>query len=141
MIKIRALNQESSEESEGDEDVPTITKEAQVQKQEGTEGLAHPALILKYSCLKNMGTVLEKQGEMQAALQFYLQAAELDGTDVSLCKLLTAVSAISCSLDNYQQKSMRWAAEKSYPFKINQCFETAKRLLRDKTALYEGHTE
>jgi hypothetical protein len=30
MIKIRALNEESSEESEGDEDVPTVTKEAQV---------------------------------------------------------------------------------------------------------------
>lgn len=30
MNRIHALNEESSEESEGEEDIPTITKEAQV---------------------------------------------------------------------------------------------------------------
>ncbi|XP_069674696.1 calcineurin-binding protein cabin-1-like isoform X2 [Periplaneta americana] len=122
MIKLRALNEESSEESEGEEDVPTVTREAQEQtafaqyndalvmlrdknfegartifqdllensflvevtKQEGTEGLGHPALVLKYSCLKNMGTIYEKQGELQGALKSFLQAAELDGSDVTL---------------------------------------------------------
>jgi len=30
MIRLRALNEESSEESEGEEEIPLITKEAQV---------------------------------------------------------------------------------------------------------------
>jgi hypothetical protein len=30
MIRIRALNEKSSEESEGEEDIPLITREAQV---------------------------------------------------------------------------------------------------------------
>jgi hypothetical protein len=30
-------------------------------------------LVLRYSCHKNMGTLLEKQGELQEALQHYLK--------------------------------------------------------------------
>jgi len=45
----------------------------QITKQDGTKGLGHPALVLKYSCFKNMGTLLEKQGELREALQHYLQ--------------------------------------------------------------------
>lgn len=45
----------------------------QITKRDGTEGLRHPALVLKYSCLKNMGMLLEKQGELQGALQRFLQ--------------------------------------------------------------------
>jgi hypothetical protein len=44
----------------------------QITKQDATEGLGHPAMVLKYSCLKNMGTLLERQGELQGALQHYL---------------------------------------------------------------------
>jgi hypothetical protein len=32
MIRLRALNEESSEESEGEEEIPLITKEAQVRQ-------------------------------------------------------------------------------------------------------------
>ncbi|XP_021936408.1 calcineurin-binding protein cabin-1-like isoform X2 [Zootermopsis nevadensis] len=56
----------------------------EITKRDGTEGLRHPALVLKYSCLKNMGMLLEKQGELQGALQRFLQASELDRSDVTL---------------------------------------------------------
>nr|XP_034185241.1 calcineurin-binding protein cabin-1-like isoform X1 [Osmia lignaria]XP_034185242.1 calcineurin-binding protein cabin-1-like isoform X1 [Osmia lignaria]XP_034185243.1 calcineurin-binding protein cabin-1-like isoform X1 [Osmia lignaria] len=121
MIKISALNEESSEESE-EEDVPTITKEAQeqialteynkalellkenkqedalnifkdlletelldeVEKPEIPDGRSRPMLSLKYSCFKNIGAIQATLENYDAAIENYWEAANLDGTDVTL---------------------------------------------------------
>ncbi|XP_029179074.1 calcineurin-binding protein cabin-1-like [Nylanderia fulva] len=121
MIKISALNEESSEESE-EEDVPTITKEAQeqialteynkalellkkdkqeealvifrdlldtelldeVEKPEVPDGRSRPMLSLKYSCFKNIGAIQAACGNYKDAVDNYWEAANLDGSDVTL---------------------------------------------------------
>ncbi|KAK7862955.1 hypothetical protein R5R35_004909 [Gryllus longicercus] len=127
MLRFRALNQESSDESEGEEDAPTITREAQEQhafseyrtalsllrekKIEEAKSLlkgildgdilpevdldecaGHPLSVLKYSCLKNMGSILAQQGDYDNSLAHYMQAAKLDSNDVMLWYHLGSVA-------------------------------------------------
>ncbi|XP_063910388.1 calcineurin-binding protein cabin-1-like isoform X2 [Zophobas morio] len=114
MLKIRALNRESS----SDEDVPVIRREAQeeialelynkalrlqsienvaeaeeillnllnenIPQLENNGGLPSSMSTLKYSCCVNIGNVYVKKGDIDNALEYYLNASELDGTDVTL---------------------------------------------------------
>lgn len=43
-----------------------------------------PLLALKYSCLKNLGTLDLKAGDDAKALDFFLEALQLDDTDTAL---------------------------------------------------------
>ncbi|CAH0547224.1 unnamed protein product [Brassicogethes aeneus] len=114
MLKIRALNRESS----SDEDVPVIRREAQeeialelynkslrfqkINNIKGSEaillklieenipllenngGLPKSMSTLKFSCYLNLGHVYLKQENTSKALENYLTASELDGGDVTL---------------------------------------------------------
>lgn len=50
----------------------------------GVDGLARPAAALKYACLKNLGNVLVLQGRAEDGLQCFIQAVELDESDVTM---------------------------------------------------------
>ncbi|KAK6618665.1 hypothetical protein RUM43_013056 [Polyplax serrata] len=43
-----------------------------------------PGLMLKYSCLKNLAVLSQKKNLLSEALEFYNQALEVEGTDVSM---------------------------------------------------------
>ncbi|KAJ8933156.1 hypothetical protein NQ314_014183 [Rhamnusium bicolor] len=114
MLKIRALNRESS----SDEDVPVIRREAQEEialelynkalrlqaKGEHSEsesillklieenipllenngGLPKSMSTLKYSCFVNLGNIYLKENKVIDALDKYSTASDLDSTDVTL---------------------------------------------------------
>ncbi|RZC42711.1 calcineurin-binding protein cabin-1, partial [Asbolus verrucosus] len=114
MLKIRALNRESS----SDEEVPVIRREAQeeialelynkalrlqsadklaeadeillnlinenIPQLENHGGLPSSMSTLKYSCYFNLGNIYIKKGDLDNALDYYLNASELDSTDVTL---------------------------------------------------------
>ena len=106
MLKIRALNRESS----SDEDVPVIRREAQeeialelynkalrlqsienvaeaeeillnllnenIPQLENNGGLPSSMSTLKYSCCVNIGNVYVKKGDIDNALEYYLNVIE-----------------------------------------------------------------
>ncbi|XP_076263012.1 calcineurin-binding protein cabin-1-like isoform X2 [Rhynchophorus ferrugineus] len=114
MLKIKALNQESS----SDEDVPSIGREAQeevvlehynkalraiasksyvesedtlrqlieknIPELENNGGLPKSMSTLKYSCYVNLGNIHLKQNNTFKALEALTQASDLDPTDVTL---------------------------------------------------------
>ncbi|XP_030756514.1 calcineurin-binding protein cabin-1-like isoform X2 [Sitophilus oryzae] len=114
MLKIKALNQESS----SDEDIPIIGREAQeevvleyynkalrsiaeknyavseqilkelieenIPKLENNGGLPKSMSTLKYSCYVNLGNTYLSRNNISRALETYTLASELDHTDVTL---------------------------------------------------------
>lgn len=40
--------------------------------------------MLKYSCLKNLAVMLSKENLLNEALDYYTQALDIDGSDVSM---------------------------------------------------------
>uniref|UniRef100_A0A8C4NFU0 Calcineurin binding protein 1 n=1 Tax=Eptatretus burgeri TaxID=7764 RepID=A0A8C4NFU0_EPTBU len=54
-----------------------------------------PDLLLKYSAFKNLARLAEQDSESTKALHYYLEAVQLDGSDVSLWQRLASVA---CSL-------------------------------------------
>ncbi|XP_066152387.1 calcineurin-binding protein cabin-1-like isoform X2 [Euwallacea fornicatus] len=114
MLKIKALNQESS----SDEEVPTIRREAQeeialelynnalralaqknfeksaislkllleenIPQLENNGGLPKSMSTLKYSCYVNLGNIYLSQENINEALDCFSNASELDSTDVTL---------------------------------------------------------
>jgi calcineurin-binding protein cabin-1 len=57
-----------------------------------------PLLALKYSCLKNLGTLNLKAGDNAKAFDFFLEALQLDDTDTAL---LYKVGCLAEKLDNF----------------------------------------
>nr|XP_018916793.1 PREDICTED: calcineurin-binding protein cabin-1-like [Bemisia tabaci] len=122
--KIKALNDNSSDESEVDEENPTVTREALEEKAliryreiltlqqahkwdeaeeayksllssdilaktTGTLGpetcrVQHSLLHMKYSCLKNLGNIFIQKKDFQSSLDYYLQAVEIDNSDITV---------------------------------------------------------
>ncbi|ELU14548.1 hypothetical protein CAPTEDRAFT_199502 [Capitella teleta] len=60
-----------------------IVKEAEP-KEEGSDGVSHPALVLKYSCYKNLASLAVKDGDLDVAVEYLLQAVNVDATDVTV---------------------------------------------------------
>nr|CAD7397394.1 unnamed protein product [Timema cristinae] len=121
MFRIKALNEDSTDES-GEDEEPTLTREAQEQavhseynkalhhmnkkeyedakaifqqllsepflldvtQQEGVDIYSQPTVLLKYSCMKNMGTTMDKLDDVEGSLTYYIKASEIDNSDVSL---------------------------------------------------------
>ncbi|GJQ83227.1 hypothetical protein Trydic_g8826 [Trypoxylus dichotomus] len=132
MLKIRALNRESS----SDEDGPTIRKEAQeeitldmynkalrlqscgellaaedilqtliednIPQLESQGGLPKTMSTIKYSCYINLGSIALKKQKLEVALDHYLIASELDKTDVTLWY---KIGTIALQLDRFKQAS------------------------------------
>ncbi|XP_020833225.1 calcineurin-binding protein cabin-1 isoform X2 [Phascolarctos cinereus] len=48
------------------------------------EGLKHPGLMLKYSTYKNLAQLAAQRGDLETAMELYLEAVMLDSTDVNL---------------------------------------------------------
>ncbi|KAG8228157.1 hypothetical protein J437_LFUL002811, partial [Ladona fulva] len=57
---------------------------SEVVRPSDSKGLNQPPVLLKYSCLKNLGSVLVKQNDLERALDYYKQALDLDDTDVTV---------------------------------------------------------
>ncbi|CAG5056869.1 unnamed protein product [Parnassius apollo] len=55
-----------------------------VQKPAPGEKIAGPLFNLKYLCYKNLATMLSAAGDIDAAIESYITASELDDTDVTL---------------------------------------------------------
>lgn len=55
-----------------------------VSAEELSDGHARPAAALKYACLKNLGDVLVLQSRAEDGLKCFIQAVELDGSDVTM---------------------------------------------------------
>lgn len=53
-------------------------------EEEDEEGPLSPILMLKYSSYKNLGSISTRRGDYMSAAEAYLQAVEIDSTDVSL---------------------------------------------------------
>ncbi|KAI8501248.1 hypothetical protein Bbelb_213430 [Branchiostoma belcheri] len=94
MIRIAALNDSSSDESDSAPQLDT-TKEAReaeafalrqkpLAADGEPEGLIHPGLLLKYSAHKNMAAMLAQDGKLEAAMESYLEAVNLDSSDVTV---------------------------------------------------------
>ncbi|XP_042206107.1 uncharacterized protein LOC121855286 isoform X2 [Homarus americanus] len=61
---------------------------------EGVEpgGVLPQDLALRYSCLKNLGNLAVKQGDNDQAAKYYLEAVQLDNTEVTLWQRLGATA-------------------------------------------------
>ncbi|XP_034242546.1 calcineurin-binding protein cabin-1-like [Thrips palmi] len=57
---------------------------ANVSPEELSDGHARPAAALKYACLKNLGNVLVLQNRAEDGLKCFIQAVELDNSDVTM---------------------------------------------------------
>ncbi|XP_078611978.1 calcineurin-binding protein cabin-1-like isoform X1 [Branchiostoma floridae x Branchiostoma japonicum] len=63
----------------------SLVKEAEPLAADGEpEGLIHPGLLLKYSAHKNMAAMLAQDGSLEAAMESYLEAVNLDSSDVTV---------------------------------------------------------
>ncbi|CAH1273708.1 CABIN1 [Branchiostoma lanceolatum] len=63
----------------------SLVKEAEPLAADGEpEGLIHPGLLLKYSAHKNMAAMLAQDGKLEAAMESYLEAVNLDSSDVTV---------------------------------------------------------
>nr|CAD7580709.1 unnamed protein product [Timema californicum] len=56
----------------------------EVTQQEGVDIYSQPTVLLKYSCMKNMATTMDKLDDVEGSLTYYIKASEIDNSDVSL---------------------------------------------------------
>uniref|UniRef100_A0A3B3QJI8 Calcineurin binding protein 1 n=1 Tax=Paramormyrops kingsleyae TaxID=1676925 RepID=A0A3B3QJI8_9TELE len=76
-----------------------LLKEA-VPSEDEQAGLRYTGLMLKYSTYKNLGSLAALKGDLETAMEFYLQAVLLDSTDVNMWHKigLVAVRLVRVSL-------------------------------------------
>lgn len=69
---------------------------------ENRGGLPKALSSLKYSCVLNIGTIHNGLGNKQKALDYFVQASELDTTDVTLW---FKIGSLALELDHFKQSA------------------------------------
>ncbi|KAJ8947584.1 hypothetical protein NQ318_010096 [Aromia moschata] len=156
MLKIRALNKESS----SDEDVPVIRREAQnstikalrllalegsqaesillklvdenIPLLENNGGLPKSMSTLKYSCFVNLGNIYLKENKVNEALEKYLTASELDSTDVTLWY---KIGKLSLKEEKFRQSAYAFSKYLGTPLDVDIDEEDEKKYLEEAQVL------
>ncbi|KAE8739977.1 hypothetical protein FOCC_FOCC014493 [Frankliniella occidentalis] len=68
----------------------------------GADGLVRPAVALKYACLKNLGNVLVLQKRPEDGLKCFMQAVELDESDITMWHQM---GSLALQIDDFQLAS------------------------------------
>lgn len=98
----KALKLQCSGDSKEAESLLQSLIDVDIPQIENRGGLPKALSSLKYSCVLNIGIINNRLGNKQKALDYFVQASELDTTDVTLW---FKIGSLALELDHFKQSA------------------------------------